>query len=309
MTTTPPILAGGEAAGDRRDLGERTREIGEVVAEQGPGGGSGDSGEGGRGIHRGGGADKSEIGFKDAIDARRGHRSRQGDRDALAAGRDDDAAGEAHVGVGRGAKLHGGHAGGNAREEHRLGGADDGNARGSEQIRLLVGDAFERAETLGMFDIHIEDEGDVGSDDGSQAGDFAALVGAAFEHGSAMRSGQGEDGHGDADEVVEITGCGKNVAEERASHGGGQFLGGGFAGGPADRDGGQGTQCAHALQMKSRERSKRGQRIVNLEARDRGVGAAAFDDRGSGATSGGGGEEIVAVADPAQGDEEVRRGD
>ena len=169
-----------------------------------------------RGVHGASGTEQREVGFQRRINAGGGERVRERERDARAAGSADDAAPQAHAGVGGGAEGQAAHPGRDAHEQQRLRGAGDRNACGVVQLRLFVRDALQRAQPFGMLDVDVEYEGDVGRDDLREAGDLAALIGAAFEDGRAMSVGEREDGHRHADEIVEIAGGRENIAEQRA---------------------------------------------------------------------------------------------
>ena len=133
----------------------------------------------------------------------------------------------------------------NSRQHHRLVGRCDRIVRGSrEQRGFFVGDIVERAETFAMFEIDVEDHRDVGLDDLRELRNFAARVGAAFEHGRAMLAGECENRHRHADQIVEIAGRRERRSEDARDDGGGQFLGGGLADRAADRDQRKCASCA-----------------------------------------------------------------
>ena len=150
-----------------------------------------------------------------------------------------------------------------------------------------------------MFEIDVEDHRDVRLDDLRELRNFAARVGAAFEDGRAMLAGESENRHRHADQVVEIAGRGKRRAEERASGGGGEFLGGGLADCAADCDQREGASGARAHEMAAREPSERIEGIVNLDAIEGRVTASGRDNRGSRPQRGGLREIVVTVGGSA----------
>ena len=125
----------------------------------------------------------------------------------------------------------------NPRQDHRfVGRGDRAMGGGGKQGGFLVGDLLERAETLAVFEIDVQDHRHIGPNDLRQFWNFAARVGAAFENSRAMLFGKRENRHRHADQIVQIAGSGERGSEQGANGGCGEFLGGGLAGRAADCD-------------------------------------------------------------------------
>ena len=139
----------------------------------------------------------------------------------------------------------------------------------SEDGGFLVRDFLDRAEALAMLDIDVEHQRGVGFEDRAEACDFAARVGAAFDHQRALIPGQREKRHRHADQVVQISRRRKYRAEQRAGQRRGYLLGGGLAGRTQNRDRRYRPDGALAFEVKAREIAERGERVGDLDRGNR----------------------------------------
>ncbi len=141
------------------------------------------------------------------------------------------------------------------------------SARRPEQRALLVGDRREIAQPLGVLDVDVEHDRDVGPRDPAELGDLPRLARAALEHGRAVRGIECQQRHRHADPVVEVAGGDQRLAEERAHRGGGERLRGGLAGGAADGEHRQRAARRLAVDEGAGEVAERDQGVVGLDAR------------------------------------------
>ena len=192
-----------EPAGDRLDGRERIADRGELARFKRQRMHRGDTGDRGGTVESSGLAQQRDFSFDERFDSRGEHGA--GDFDADARADAHASTDEPHVSVGRLAKGDSPQMFRNPRQHHRFVCRCDRIAPGSrEQGGFLVGDILERAETLAVLEVDVEDHCDVWLDDLRQFWNLAAGVGAAFEDGRAMLAGKRENRHRYADQIVQI---------------------------------------------------------------------------------------------------------
>ena len=154
-------------------------------------------------------------------------------------------------------RAHGEHARIVGIEDHRPVRGNGANQRG-----LLLLDAVERAEELGMCARHSGNGGHRGARDGGQRGDLPRAIRAELEGGRAMLGGELEQGEGESPLVVEAR-LGLEHGSEGPEHAGHQLLGRGL---PV-RAGDRGHVNAEARAMPGSEAAESHRGIVHEDER------------------------------------------
>jgi hypothetical protein len=166
-----------------------------------------------------------------------------------------------------------------------------------ERVRRQAFDEFafgaryrrDAAETFQMRRAGVADHTHRRAGDVGQMRDFAAMVHAHLDHRCPVRRAQVEQRQWHAYVIVAVASRGEHRAQARRQRGGQQFLDGGLAAGSGDGD----QRQIEAPAPGGGEPTERGQRVGDLQARQRRVGAA---HHGAGGTGGGhGGQVVVAV--------------
>src|SRR5262249_18305718 len=169
---------------------------------------------------------------------------------------------------------------GNSRRDEGLFGRGNGEAeRGGKEGGFFVSDFIQASETFAVFNIDIQNEGDIGFDHSRQPRNFSPSIGGALQDNRPMGVLYSEDCHRNADQIVEISDRGERGAEDRATRSRNQFLGGGLAGSSTDRDAWNRTGSPNSFEMRRGKIAKRGLSVSHLYARKRIDSAAPLDNR------------------------------